>query len=177
MTGEDRDRASAAARLAGAFDRSFAEPLATSAADFVDLLAIRVAGEAYALRVRDLIGIATRCAIVTVPATTPDLVGIAHVRGQIVPVFDLAAIAGHAAQSVAPLWIALCGDRGEPIGLGLGALDGHIRVSPADIHTGTAPARFVHDVVRTTRDVRAIFAIPDIAAAIRGRSRRNQEGP
>lgn len=171
---EDRDRAAA---LRHAFDRSFAEPPPPAATACEDLLAIRVAGEPYALRLRDITGLLTTRKVVPVPAATPHLLGLAGVRGDLVPVFDLGALLGRGALAEPPRWLALCGvdDR---IALAFAEFEGHLRV-PQDALRPQDPRdagpRHVEGVVRTDLGARPVVAVPQVLTTIR--NRRARAGP
>ncbi|HEU5416669.1 MAG TPA: chemotaxis protein CheW [Streptosporangiaceae bacterium] len=53
---------------------------------------VRVAGEVYAIPVRNVVAVAPPGAVTRVPGTRPELVGVRNMRGAILPVFDLAAM-------------------------------------------------------------------------------------
>src|ERR1019366_8843948 len=80
-----------------AFDRSFSAPPPSRAAETQSLIVIRLAGETLVLRAGDITGIARRRRLVPLPSRTPELLGLAGIRGALVPVFNLAADPGLAA--------------------------------------------------------------------------------
>ena len=71
---------SKAAELRQAFDLSFALPPPQELVEVEDLLTIRVAGDPYAIRLRDIAGMVAGRKVVPVPAVTPDLLGLAGSR-------------------------------------------------------------------------------------------------
>ena len=81
-------------QLRQAFDRSFAMPPSMSSPEDEDLLMIRVAGDPYAIHLLDIAEIVTDRRVVSIPAVTPHLLGLAGIHGSIVPVFGLASILG-----------------------------------------------------------------------------------
>jgi chemotaxis signal transduction protein len=163
------DRIDRAGEMRQAFDHAFALRASVAAADVEDLLAIRVAGEAYAVRVRDIIEIATKCKVVPVPAAAHDLLGLAGIRGAIVPVFGLASILGHAQEPVR--WIISCSSH-DPIALGFSELEGHLRVARSSIYANTTPPRpYLTELARDDGEVRAMIAIPQLVATLRTRSK------
>jgi purine-binding chemotaxis protein CheW len=81
-----------AAELRQAFDLSFALPPPQASQEVEDLLTIRVAGDPYAIRLCDIAGMVTGRKVVPLPAATLDLLGLAGIRGGIVPVFGLSSI-------------------------------------------------------------------------------------
>ena len=163
-----------AAQLRQAFDRTFALPPSRASVQVEDLLAIRLAGDPYAIRLCDIAEIVTDRGIVPVPAVTPDLLGLAGIRGGIVPVFGLSSILGYGPESVSPRWMVLCGSE-EPIALALSEFEGYLRLPRSALHaddnfrTTGGHVKYVNQVARTPDGVRAVISIPLITAAIRNR--------
>src|SRR5687768_16340417 len=99
--------AAASAGLRRDFDPSFREPLHDIAAiQHRDLLAIRVAGAAYALRLTDVVGLHGAAKLTRVPSAVPEFLGLLGVRGLLVPVYDLARCLGYQDKQ-ALRWVAL----------------------------------------------------------------------
>src|ERR1700678_1961916 len=93
------------------FDRTFAEALPGPLAPRVDLLIARAGGESYALKVTDLAGLYVDRVITPIPSPATELLGLAALRGALVPVYALASLLGHPASGAIPRWIALLGSR------------------------------------------------------------------
>lgn len=164
-----------AAALRREFDASFARPATTAAPDMHDLLAIRIAGQPYALRLRDVTMLVGRRKLVPVPSASPYLSGLAGVRGAIVPVFALAALLDHGEAAPATQWLVLSGAAREPLALAFDELDGHLRVPGAAIVSASAPERpLVREVVRGDGPVRAVIDVPLAVARLR---RPHEEEP
>ena len=109
-----------------------------------------------------------------VPAVTPDLLGLAGIRGGIVPVFGLSSILGYGADPGAPRWMILCGSE-EPIALAFSDFEGYLRLPRSALHadenvraTGEH-LKYVTQVATTPDGVRAVICIPLIMATIRNR--------
>ena len=83
------------AELRLAFDRSFASPATAATGDTEDMLAIRIAGDSYALRMSEMSGLATGKKIALLPSRRPGVVGIASVRGNLLVVHSLSALLGY----------------------------------------------------------------------------------
>jgi chemotaxis signal transduction protein len=149
-----------AAELRQAFDRSFAVPPPNASEEIEDLLTIRVAGDPYAIRLRDIAGMVAVRKVVPVPAATPHLLGLLGIRGNIVPVFGLASILGYPQGPEPPRWMILCGGE-QPIGLAFSDFEGHLRISRSCLHD---------QVANTVAGVRTVIDIPPVVAAIRKRS-------
>ena len=162
------------AELRRAFDLSFALPPAQALAELEDLLAIRVAGDRYAIRLRDVTGLVAGRTIVPVPADAPDLLGLAGLRGGVVPVFGLASILGYGQAPAEPRWLILCGAE-EPLALACSDFEGCLRVPKASLHAceDLRPTRqYVEQVASTEAGARAVIAMSLVVATI-----RKQSGP
>ena len=163
------------ATLRQAFDRSFALPPSQASQEVEDLLTIRVAGDPYAILLRDIAGMVTGPRVVPVPAVTPDLLGLAGIRSGIVPVFGLASILGYSPAPGSPRWMILCGAE-EPIALAFSDFDGYLRLPTSSLHADeNLPAtrqqvKYVNQVASTQDGVCAVISIPLIVATIRNRT-------
>ena len=176
----DKSEGSNAAQLREAFDRSFALPPFLASAEVEDLLTIRVAGNPYAVRILDIVEIVSGRKVISVPAVTPDLLGLAGIHGGIVPVFGLSSILGYGPDPGAPQWMILCGSE-EPIALAFSDFEGYLQVPTSDLHadenflTTRENVKYVNQVASTPKGVRAVISIPLIVATIRNRI--NQHRP
>jgi chemotaxis signal transduction protein len=161
-----------AAQLRQAFDLSFALSPSQVSLEFEDLLMIRVAGEPYAIRLLDITEILRDRSVVSVPAATPDLLGLAGVHGGIVPVFCLSSILGYGPDSGSPRWIILCGSE-EPIALAFSNFEGYLRLPSSALHADDEfraaheHVNYVSQVAVTSDGVRAVISIALILASIR----------
>jgi chemotaxis signal transduction protein len=154
--------------LRRAFDRSFAAPPPCGAAETKSLIVIRVAGETLVLRADDIAGIARRKRLVPLPSRTPELLGLAGIRGALVPVFNLAALLALAPCGGEPGWFALA-MREAPIALAFDEFEGQVDVERTCLYDDqTAPARpHVRQLVRIGSLVRPVIEVPSILEAIR----------
>jgi len=163
-----------AVQLRQAFDRTFALPPSLASPEVEDLLTIRVAGDPYAIRLLDIAEIVTGHRVVSVPAVTPDLLGLAGIRGGIVPVFGLSSILGYGPDSGSPRWMILCGSE-EPIALAFAEFEGYLRLPASALHADEnfrathEHVKYVNQVASTPDGVRAVISIPLIMATIRNR--------
>ena len=157
-----------AAELRKSFDESFARPHQHTAPDVEDFLAIRVAGDAYALRLREISGIIAGPKVTPVPASAPGFLGLAGIRGGVVPVFGLAPLLGYEQASAESRWMGLCGTE-DLIALAFPDLEGFLRLPKSSVlpdETIRAGRRYVNEVARTDAGPRAIVAVPLVVAAI-----------
>jgi chemotaxis signal transduction protein len=161
-----------AAEFRRVFDQARAAPSSTGAeVQAENLLAIRVARDVYAIRVSEISGISTDRRIIAFPSPIPELLGVAGLRGVLVPVYSLAALLGYGLEAEEVRWCALCGTE-EPFALAFSGFEGYLRVP----HTELYPAEqrevtrtFVTHVARTTDMVRAVVSIPLFREAIQER--------
>ena len=161
-----------------AFDRARAIPFSSQAVERMEsLLGVRVCGDAYAIRVSEISGLANARKIVEFPSAVPELLGVAGVRGVLVPVYSLAALLGYNEEAVQGRWLALCGTE-EPVGLAFNDFEGHVMVSSEQVYNAepndVARTHAKH-VVRTAQMVRAVVSIPLIRELIQARCGKKDE--
>jgi purine-binding chemotaxis protein CheW len=168
MTEEPSGVASADA-LRAEFDRIFAAAPALEKAAEVALLALRVGGETVAVRVLEAAGLVTAPPICAVPTRRPELLGVAGLRGAIVPVYSVARLLGRPDPGDAPRWLVLAAAGGdERVALAFSALDGHLRV-PAAALAASAPGggpEHVLEVASLGADVRPVLSVPSLVRVI-----------
>ncbi len=161
--------------LRRAFDQGFARPPAAAAGRLEDFLAVTIAGDAYAIRVPGLAGLVTDRRVVPVPSPVPELLGIAGLRGTLLPVYDLRALLGHTPAGEPPRWILLAGKSGGAalVGLAVDRFDRHLRVAAEDLAPpapGTARAHLQGSI--RLQDAR--IPIVELAAVIEDIERRTR---
>ena len=167
MSGSLDDRA---AQMQREFDRSFADAPRAATEVPNDLVAIRIGGDPYALRVAEIAGLHVDRSIASVPSQIPELLGIAGFRGSLIPVFDLGALLGYPAATAASRWLAIAA--GTSIAFAFEAFDGHVRVASGEI-VPCAPREAPAHVVAIARDggqVRPIVHLPSLIEAIATRA-------
>ncbi|SMH46611.1 chemotaxis protein CheW [Azospirillum agricola] len=172
------DSETAAARSAlramrDAFDRSFALPRQSPAAQTEEFAAIRLGAEPYALALRDLARLEAARPVVPLPGGRAGLLGVAGIGGRLVPVFGLAALLGLERMPDAPRWFALAGrddGREEPLAFAFDRFDGHVAVAREALdEAGSAgPRPHVRQVLRRDGEPpRLVIDLPRLAAALR----------
>jgi chemotaxis signal transduction protein len=168
--------ASKVAELRNVFDRARAAPFSSGATERTEnLLAIRVSRDAYAIRVGEISGLATDRKIIAFPTPIPELLGVASIRGALVPVYSLALLLGYGAETEQARWLALCG-REESFALAFRDFEGYLRVPQAQLYAAEqkdVARTHVKHVVRATDMVRAVVSIPLIREAIQRRCGNN----
>lgn len=169
---ESPELSETAETLRRSFDRSFAEAPRPPGEPPEDFLSIRVAGEVYAVRLAEVAGLYADRKTVPLPSPLPELLGIVSVRGTISPVYDLAALLGHAAGDTGR-WLLLTG-RNEVIALGFSGFDGHFRSARSDVARqdgAQSPGRPVREIVRAGDGVRPIVDLTSLVETLTQRVR------
>lgn len=115
------------AELRGDFDRSFAQPARRHDDEHTELLSIRAGGRPYVLRLSQTAGLYPDRPVTRLPGPLSALLGVAGFGGSIVPVWDLAALLGHAVPD-RPRWMVLAAGS-PPLALAFHELDGHVQVT------------------------------------------------
>ncbi|MEN3306411.1 MAG: hypothetical protein V7603_2613 [Micromonosporaceae bacterium] len=159
------------ADLRDGFDRSFSEP-PRQPPGRTDLLAIRVADLGYAVRLSTITGLWADRPTTPLPGPVPDLVGLASFRGTVVPVYDLAALLGHAGHATIR-WLMLATDT-PPLALGFGAVDGHLQVPATAVapvgDSGQTSRGLVSELVTTGHTVLRVIDIRAVRATVAARA-------
>ncbi|WIM93679.1 chemotaxis protein CheW [Actinoplanes oblitus] len=147
-------------RLRADFDHSFSVPARTLDDEAVELLAVGAGGRAYALRLSQTSGLYPDRPVTPLPTTVPALRGLAGFAGVVVPVYDLAALLGHAIAEE-PRWLVLATGT-PPLALAFHQLDHHVRVPVADVvdGSGTTSRSCLRGMVRLPDGDRPIVDVP-----------------
>jgi hypothetical protein len=151
----------AARELRRAFDESFARAVGASAVPSEDFLVVRLRGDPHLLRQREVARLLRLRGVMRYPSPVPAWLGLAAVAGAVVPVYDLAVLAGYAAADV-PGWMILCAD--APVALAFDAFEGHWRVS-AETDAGAALADA--EVLRVADETRPVVTIAALLDTVR----------
>lgn len=164
------------AELRSVFDQTRAAPFSSGVAEQTeDLLAIRVSRDAYAIKVSEISGLASSRKIVAFPSPIPELLGVAGIRGALVPVYSLAMLLGYNTDTERTRWLALCGIE-DPIALAFDDFEGYVRVPLTQLYAaGQKDAVRIHvqQLVRAADMVRAVVSIPLISETIQRRCGNN----
>jgi purine-binding chemotaxis protein CheW len=150
------------------FDQAFALAASTHKVQSSHLLAIRVDSNPYAIAVAEIAGLQVDRSIAPLPTTIAGLIGLAGIRGELVPVYSLAALLGYPAPARAPRWLALCGGA-QAFGLAFDGFERHLNVAAAQIATtdsGNVRTEHIRAVAHADDGSRPILSIPSIAAEI-----------
>lgn len=119
------------AALRDDFDRSFERPLELPDPGGVQLLCIRAAEERVALRLDEVQGLHLCSVIARVPGSPADLLGLATLRGQLWPAYDLAALMGW--NRPGPRRVLCLARSRPPLAFAFESLDSLRRVRPDEL--------------------------------------------
>jgi chemotaxis signal transduction protein len=159
--------ANRATDLRDAFDKSYAARRVFDEAyrQLVGFLTIRISGDAYAIRLEEISGLAKGRKIVACPSRVAEFQGLAGVRGALVCVYSLPALLGYAMDVQQAPWLLLCGGD-ELIGFSFVEFEGYTRADASRIHSandehprGAARGRATQ-VLSAGGQVRAIVSVP-----------------
>src|SRR5205085_2889575 len=137
------------------------------AATKVDLLAIRLGPQSFALRLAEIAGLSAAKKVTRVPGTNAAMLGIAGFRGAIVPVYDLQALLGHAGGGT-PRWLVIAA--ATPVALAFEVFEGQRRVLLDAIvpqHSRPETRTCTPDFVQMEHSVRPIIHLPSVLGAIK----------
>ena len=171
MSGHASPLAQRAAELRRNFDRSFAVPPRSRQAASLDLLAIRLGGEPYALHLAAVSGLFAGKKFTRLPQAAPEFLGIAGFRGSVVPVYDLRVLLA-CASGAPPRWLVVAS--GTPVALAFDGFDGHLRLPREGIarqERSDAARPHVRELARVAGLSRPIVDLASILEAIRERAR------
>lgn len=169
MSAVDPEFASRVAELRASFDAAFALAPPEASAASIGLLAIRVGKDGYAIRMTDLSDVQAARRVVPLPGGRSELIGLAGIRGRLVPVYSLAALLGQA-ETQAWTWLAICGTE-QPIGLTFDELEGYLQASPADLYAAAESERsrgHVREVLRKDGTTTMVVSADSIVGMLRG---------
>ncbi|HEX4457626.1 MAG TPA: chemotaxis protein CheW [Polyangia bacterium] len=157
------------------FDDSFARPARSRVADVERLLQLRCGADGYAFRLRDIGGLTAARKIVPIASAIPEVLGLAGVRGNLVPVYSLAALLGYGLENEAPRWFVSVRDV-EPIAFGFAQFDGYAELQTSAVHAGKAPRAHVQALAHVQRETgQQTIAVLDVASLVGTIRERAQE--
>ena len=149
------------------FDQAFARPAGGERPLQLDFLAIRVAGDPYAIRMSEIQNLQADRKLVVLPSLLPELLGVSGFRSILTPVYDLAQLLGYGPQSKAR-WLVVA-ESASPIAFAFGEFDSHLRL-PLDAVSLPQPEHgnlaAVGGAVRTTGITLPLLHLPSLVEAI-----------
>jgi chemotaxis signal transduction protein len=168
------DLAGHAAELRAAFDQSFAVAPASGAVTTVDLLAVRIAGRSYAMRLSEIAAVVAGRRVVAVPALARGLVGIAGIRGHVIAVYELRGLLGLGAGGGSRYLVRLAAE--PSVAVVVDELEGHLRVAAdAIVPASAATGGHLRGAVTGSAEPRALVDLGSVLETILAAARRPQE--
>jgi len=131
MSTEQATLAVRVADLRRAFDESFARKPPELSADERNFLALRQGPERYAIRLEDVAGLFADKTVVPFRSRLPELLGIAGIRGSLVPVFSLGQLLGYPRPTTTPRWLFVSAR--SAVAFAFDELDGYLRAPSSAI--------------------------------------------
>jgi chemotaxis signal transduction protein len=176
MNGVDAEFARKLAEVREGFDQAFAAPPSRAQDALIGLLAIRVAGSSCAIRVEELVDVQAKCKVVPLPGGHPDMLGIAGMRGRLVPVYGLASLLGLGTNATFA-WLAICKSK-LSLGLTFDELEGYLQASPTDLYPieNERSRGHVSEVLRQAGATRSVVSTSSIIAMLRGAVNTSKQG-
>lgn len=172
MSGHEARVTDKAGELRQAFDRVFAlAPLTgTDTAVVENLLAVRIGSHPYALRLAEVSGLLLDKKVTWIPSSVSELLGIAGMRGSILPVYDLGMLLG-CPRAAAPRWMVVTA--AASIGLAFEGFDGYLSVRPEAIVSDVraeAHERHVREVVQAAGLLQPLVSLSSVLESIKNRA-------
>jgi hypothetical protein len=160
--------------MRGTFDAAFGLPRAARATDIEQAVIIEVGAHMVACRIGQITRFEADRKIVPLAGPT-GLVGIAGIRGRLIPVYNLAVVLGASATG-ATRWLALCGGH-DMIGLGFERIDRFVHARGQDVCAlpEAGPAAHMREQLRVGTASYNILDVASVLTAIKSRS--SGEGP
>jgi len=129
------------------FDLGFSRAAQLQKVTMQNFLRIRLADDAFAIRVADIAGLYVDRRIMPIPTQVPTLLGVVGFRSLIAPVYDLAALLGYS-RKASPRWIMLFRTV-EPIALAFEHFETHFSAGTNNIVDAPQSPASMPDRART----------------------------
>jgi chemotaxis signal transduction protein len=163
-------RLRSAEHLRAEFDAAFAHPPRSRQKEGEHLLLVGVAEQTWALRLAHVEALVSGKAVTPLPGPVTMLRGIAGVRGQLVPVYDLASLLGYPLPARAP-WLVLVGGGAAQLGLAFATYHGHRRVVASAIASATTEGSWARERYQDGETSAAVVDLPGLVGMLRGKGR------
>jgi len=152
-------------QLRDGFDRGFAVAPRPPEPEHSDFLCIRVGGDPSAIPLGDIASLQADLRVVALPARAPELLGVAAIRGAVIPIYDLRVAFGVTGSGV-PRWIVVVCD--GLAGFGFDGYEGHARIADRSI-SAAPPGGHVRGQFTLDGQPRSVVDLRSVRAAIETR--------
>jgi chemotaxis signal transduction protein len=123
-----------------AFDRTFAAAASPEGSGHSDVLCVGIGGEPCSIRIGDIASLHAGLRIIALPSRASELLGVAAIRANVIPIYDLAAALALPGAGAAR-WIVV--HRAGLAGFAFEHFEGHVRIPEGSM---SVPARRGHVV-------------------------------
>ncbi|MEZ4255105.1 MAG: chemotaxis protein CheW [Polyangiales bacterium] len=156
------------------FDGSFAIKREGELAVPNAYLALRLGGQPYAVRLGDVGGLFVERHITPVPSPMTELLGLAGFRGAPLPVYDLAALLGHAPTTL-PRWLMT--DASTSIAFAFAEFEGHVHVGDEalkGVARGADANALLGESLAWNGTVRPLLRLAAVVDAVKARTPKSE---
>ncbi len=153
--------------MRAAFDGVFARPPAADRPLIDNFLLARLGPDSCAIRLADVSALLADRNIVRIESPIPEFLGFAGYRGDVLPVYRLSSLLGHAGSGTGR-WLVLTRSP-EPVGLLLDEYRGLLQVPRADVVPGAPDSSrpWVSEAVRTEAGILPVVHVASVLEAIK----------
>lgn len=166
MTAHDIRVQERALEMRREFDAAFARPVEIDETIREKLLAIRIGGQPFSIRLSSIAGLFADKKITAVPGGHPALRGIAGFRGIVLPVYDLARLLAITAAKQ-PRWLVIA--KAAPVAVAFETFEAQLLARPHEVVTQSARSQhkdFARDFVRMPGFAAPILDLPSVLDAL-----------
>jgi chemotaxis signal transduction protein len=151
--------------LRQAFDAGFAALPAQRGDDIAQFLSLRIAGSAYAVALSEIEGFSAAGLIVGFPSALPELLGLAGLRGELLPVYSLEALLAGQVPGPAARWFFRSKGK-DPVAFGFADFERHLDVPRAEILAANQGGQRAQHLGAFVRQAGAVLAVIDVASLV-----------
>ncbi len=178
MNDNEKTLTERARELRAEFDGSFSVARVEAVAAHEPFLAVRLAGNPFAIRLSEVGGVFVDRRITPLPGGRRGFLGLAGFRGVIWPVYDLGVLLGFGAEA-APRWIVTA--RGAAVAFAFQAFESHVQVERGRIASssnGHVDASYSNEAIDDVGTSRSVIRLTSVIAAVKehGTPTRTMEG-
>ncbi len=150
--------------LRRAFDAAFAAPV-PAPAECIDLIALRAGTLSCAVRIAEVGSVVPFGGLALLPCEEPAMLGVAAVRGALVPVYDLSALAG-SGRARAPRWMLVAAGA-DRVALAFDAIEAYLRIGREQLVHDAAAGAAWPEVVRGADRLRPVVSVASLLENLR----------
>ncbi len=150
--------------LRRAFDAAFAAPV-PAPAECIPVIALRAGPFSCAVRIAEVGGVVPVGRLAVLPCEEPAMLGVAAVRGALVPVYDLSALAG-SGRARAPRWMLVAAGA-DRVALAFDEIEDYLRVGREQLVRDAGAGAAWPEVVREADRLRPVVSVASLLENLR----------